>query len=340
MKIKKALQRFTQRSEFYLFISFVVICILIQVVSGGLLFGPVNMINITRAMIILGMFALLNVMVVISGGFDLSFPAIAALAYAATVDILLRFDLGSFGAGTVWIAFLIAGGIGLILGMVNGFIISRFKLNTMIVTLGTQTLFLGISLGIFQFPEVTSVLPRPLVDFGEMYIFSVTNAAGLRAALPIAIVPFVLLALLVWFILNRTMFGRSLYAIGGNEVSAERAGINVVKTKFLLYCFVGLMAGMIGMLRVTMIRQSIPMGLIGWDLMVIPAVILGGASIYGGAGSVFGTLTAVALVTVVTNSLLLVGISTSWQDFVYGLVILAGVTASAIQVRRRQKGRL
>jgi simple sugar transport system permease protein len=221
--------------------------------------------------------------------------------------------------------------------MVNGFIISQFKLNTMIVTLGTQTLFLGISLGIFQFPEVTATLPRALINFGELYLFEVFSPAGLRSVMPIAVIPFILLAILVWFILNHTMFGRSLYAIGGNEVSAERAGINVKRTKFLLYCFVGLMAGMIGILRVTMARQSIPMGLIGWDLMVIPAVILGGASIYGGAGSVFGTITAVALVSVVTNSLLLIGISSAWQDFVYGLVILSGVTVSAVQVMRKRR---
>ena len=335
MKVKKALQRFTQRSEFYLFIVFVVICIAIHFITGGMLFAPIAMITIVRSMIILGMFALINMMVVVSGGFDLSFAALAGFAHSAAVAILLRFG---WGTESIWSAFLIAGGIGLLLGMLNGFIISKFKLNTMIVTLGTQTLFFGLSLGVFMFVEVPPRdLPMPLRDFGVSYLFDFVNEAGLRAIMPMAVIPFIFLAILVWFIMNKTMFGRSLYAIGGNEMSAERAGINVKRTKFLLYCFVGLIAGMIGMLRVTLAGQSIPMGFMGWDLMVIPAVILGGASIFGGAGSVFGTVTAVALVSVVTNSLLLMRISTAWSDLVYGLVILAGVTISAIQVRRRQK---
>ena len=333
MEIRKKLRRLTHKSEFYLLIVFIVICLGIQLISGGQLFMPSTVFNILRAMIILGMFALVNMMVVVSGGFDLSFPALAALSYSATVAILLNMG---WGAQSVWSAFLIAGFIGAALGALNGVLIAFFKLNAMIVTLGTQTLFLGISLGPFQFPEVTATLPQGLVNFGELYLVEIFNAAGVRSTMTFAIVPFVLLAVIVWLILNRTMFGWSLYAIGGSEISAERAGINVKLTKFILYVFVGLVSGMIGILRVTMARQAIPMGLIGWDLMVIPAVILGGASIYGGVGTVFGTLIAVALISVVTNSLLLVGIDTAWQDFFYGLVIIAGVTVSAVQLKRRQ----
>ena len=332
MTTKKLVRQMLKKNEFYLLITFIIICIGIQIISGGQLFVSSTILNILRAMVILGMFALVNLMVVISGGFDLSFAALAALAYSSTTAILLGMG---WGAESVWSAFLIAGTLGMIIGMLNGLLVGKFGLNAMIVTLGTQTLFLGISLGVFQFPEVTSTLPRGLVNFGEMYIFEVFGPTGIRTTLTIAIIPFILLAILVWFILNHTMFGRSLYAIGGNEASAQRAGINVVRTKFILYMFVGLTAGLTGMLRVAMARQSIPMGLIGWDLRVIPAVILGGASIFGGVGSVFGTLIAVALISVVTNSLLLMGISTFWQDFFYGLIIIIGVTVSAVRVKRK-----
>jgi simple sugar transport system permease protein len=155
--------------------------------------------------------------------------------------------------------------------------------------------------------------------------------------MPVAFLLFVFLAVIVWFVLKYTMFGRSLYAIGGNEISAERAGINVKRTKFWLYALVGLVCGIIGMLRVCMLRQAIPKGLNGWDLKVIPAVILGGASIYGGEGSVFGTMIAVGLITVISNSLLLIGIDSYWQEFFNGLVILAGVTISSVQAMRRNK---
>jgi simple sugar transport system permease protein len=322
----------TRKTEFYIFLVLVAMCIAIEIISGGQLFEPNTIVTIARSMIIIGMFALVNLMVVVSGGFDLSFPTLASLSYCTATSICL--SLG-WCQETAWMAFLLSGIIGMALGMVNGFIISRFRLNTMIVTLGTQTLFLGISMGLLQQPEITSTLPLGLRYFGESSLFEVFSSTGMRSTMPTVFLLFVALAVVVWFILRHTMFGRSLYAIGGNEVSAERAGINVKRTKFWLYAFVGLVAGLIGMLRVCMARQAIPKALIGWDLKVIPAVILGGASIYGGEGSVFGTLVAVSLITVISNSLLLIGIDSYWQDFFNGLVILAGVTISAVQAKRR-----
>lgn len=330
MQIK--LRRMTRKTEFYIFLVLVAMCIAIEIISGGQLFEPNTIVTIARSMIIIGMFALVNLMVVVSGGFDLSFPTLASLSYCTATSICL--SLG-WCQETAWMAFLLSGIIGMALGMVNGFIISRFRLNTMIVTLGTQTLFLGISMGLLQQPEITSTLPLGLRYFGESSLFEVFSSTGMRSTMPTVFLLFVALAVVVWFILRHTMFGRSLYAIGGNEVSAERAGINVKRTKFWLYALVGLVAGLIGMLRVCMARQAIPKALIGWDLKVIPAVILGGASIYGGEGSVFGTLVAVSLITVISNSLLLIGIDSYWQDFFNGLVILAGVTISAVQAKRR-----
>jgi len=332
MNTNKILRRFMHKTEFYLLIVFVVICIIIQIVSGGQLTEPYTIVNIARAITILGMFALINLTVVVSGGFDLSFPTLASLSCSAATAILLKMG---WGTESVWAAFLISGFIGMLLGMLNGFLIAHFKLNTMLVTLGTQTLFLSLSQGPLQFREVTSTLPQGLKDFGEKALFEVFSSTGMRSIMPVAFLPFIFLAVVIWFILNHTMFGRSLYAIGGNEISAERAGINVKRIKFRLFAFVGFASGITGMLRVCMVRQVIPRSLNGWDLRVIPIVILGGASIYGGVGTVFGTLIAVALVTVVSNSLLLVGIDSYWQDFFYGLVILTGVTVSAIQAKRR-----
>jgi len=332
MGVTQKLRRMTRKTEFYIFIVLMLMCIAIEIISDGQLFEANSIVDIARSMTIFGMFALVNLMVVISGGFDLSFPTLASLSYSAATTICL---MQGWCQETAWMAFLLAGAIGFVLGMVNGFIISRFKLNTMIVTLGTQTLFLGISMGLLQLSEITSTLPLGLRYFGESSLFEVYSSTGMRSIMPTAFLLFVALAVIVWFVLKYTMFGRALFAIGGNEISAERAGFNVKKTKFWLYAFVGLAAGLIGMLRVCMVRQSIPKGLNGWDLKVIPAVILGGASIYGGEGSVFGTIVAVSLITVISNSLLLIGIDSYWQDFFNGLVILAGVTVSAVQAKRR-----
>ena len=212
----------TRKTEFYIFFILIAACIFIQIISGGQLLEPNTIVDIARSMIIMGMFALINLTVVISGGFDLSFPTLASLAYCTATNFCLAFG---WCQETAWMAFLISGLIGLLLGMVNGFIISRFKLNTMLVTIGTQTLFLSVSIGLLKQPEITYTLTLGLRYFGESYLFEAYGSTGLRSVLPTAFLLFIGLAVIVWFVLNHTMFGRSLYAIGGNEVSAERASM-------------------------------------------------------------------------------------------------------------------
>lgn len=330
---KAALKRMSRRTEFYIFIALVVMIIAIDVVSGGQLHEATTIVTILRSMVVDGMFAMCTLVVMISGGFDLSFPAIAALAYSLSSTICLN---NGWCQESAVAGFVLAIVIGAVLGMLNGAIIANFKLNTMIVTLGTQTFFMGITMGLLELKEITSTLPLGFRTLGESYLFEVFNSAGLRSTMTTMFLFFVALALITSFILNRTMFGRALYAIGGNEVSAERAGYNVKRTKFILYTVVGAVSGFIGMVRVCMARQSIPKALVGKEMDIIPAVILGGASIFGGEGSVFGTITAITIITVVSNSMLLVGIDTYWQDFFNGLVILIGVTISALQAMRQK----
>ena len=330
---KAALKRMTRRTEFYIFLVLIVMCVIIEIVSKGQLLEPNTVVTILRTMVVDGMFAMCTLVVMISGGFDLSFPAIAALAYSLSTTICLKLGWCQTNA---WAGFILAIVIGWILGMLNGWIIANFKLNTMIVTLGTQTFFTGITMGLLELKEITSTLPVGFRTLGESYLFEVHNSAGLRSTMTTMFLFFVALCIITSFILNKTMFGRALYAIGGNEVSAERAGYNVKKVKFLLYSTVGAVSGFIGMIRVCMARQSVPKALVGREMTIIPAVILGGASIFGGEGSVFGTVSAIAIISVVSNSMLLVGIDTYWQDFFNGLVILIGVTVSAVQAMRQK----
>lgn len=331
---KAAFKRMTRRTEFYIFLVLIIMCLLIQIISGGKLFEVGRICDIMRALVVDGMFSMCCLVVMISGGFDLSFPAVSALAYSLSTTICLKFGwcetnpLAGFAMTVVF---------GFILGMFNGWIISNFKLNTMIVTLGTQTFFTGISMGLFELKEITSTLPKGFRALGDAYLFQWTNEAGITSNMTVTIIFLVIFIALTSFILNKTMFGRALYAIGGNEVSAERAGYNVKRVKFLLYSFVGAAAGFTGMIRVCLARQSIPKALINKEFTIIPAVILGGASIFGGEGTVFGTVTAMTLITVVTNSMLLIGINSTWQDFFKGLVILIGITVSAVQAKRRAR---
>ena len=337
MNSSSALKRMTKRTEFWIFLVLIIMCVLIQIRSGGQLFAPRTVVTILRSMCVDGMFAMVCLVVMVSGGFDLSFPAIAALSYSLATTICVN---NNWAQENPLAAFVLAIVIGAVLGMLNGLIIANFKLNTMIVTLGTQTFFTGVSMGLFKMKEITSTLPMGLRKFGELSLFQVTtdvNGRIITSDMTAMFIPFVILCILTSFLLNRTMFGRALYAIGGNEVSAERAGYNVKKVKFILYTGVGAVSGFIGMVRVCMARQSIPKAMIGKEMTIIPAVILGGASIFGGEGTVFGTVCAISIITVVSNSMLLIGIDSYWQNFFNGLIILIGVTVSAIQAMRRNK---
>ena len=330
---KAALKRMTRRTEFYMFLVLIVLIAVVAIVSKGALFEPTQIVTILRAMVVDGMFALGCLVVMISGGFDMSFPAIAAMAYSLATTICLN---NGWCQTSPIAAFALSVIFGAILGMFNGWIISNFKLNTMLVTLGTQTFFTGLSMGLLQLKEITSTLPQALKDFGKAYLFEVTDSAGLKSTMTTMFLFYIALIIITSFVLNKTMFGRALYAIGGNEVSAERAGYNVKRTKFVLYTVVGAVAGFTGMIRVCMASQSIPKAMVNKEFTIIPAVILGGASIFGGEGSVFGTVTAVGIITLVANSMLLVGIDTYWKDFFNGIIILVGVTISAVQAMRKQ----
>ena len=330
---KAAIKRMTRRTEFYIFLVLILMIALIGIISKGQLFEPTQVVTILRAIVVDGMFAMCSLVVMISGGFDLSFPAVSALSYSLATTICLN---QGWCQTNPWMGFLPAAIIGWCLGMFNGWIISNFRLNTMIVTLATQTFFTGLSMGLLQLKEITSTLPNGFKEMGKSYLFEVYNSAGLRSTMTTMFLFFIALCIITSFVLNRTMFGRALYAIGGNEVSAERAGYNVKRIKFLLYSVVGAVAGFTGMIRVCMASQSIPKALVGKEMTIIPAVILGGASIFGGEGTVFGTVCAISIITVVSNSMLLVGIDTYWQSFFNGLVILIGVTVSALQAMRQK----
>ena len=226
--------------------------------------------------------------------------------------------------GAIVVGYKLAGIAGVIVSVIGAilppfiiltvisFFYDAFKSNFVV-----QAMLKGMNAG------VAAVIISVVFDMGAGVVRS-------RDALLIAV-------MIVSFVLNKTMFGRSLYAIGGNEISAERAGYNVKRTKFILYTVVGALSGFVGMVRTCLAQQSIPKALVGKEMTIIPAVILGGASIFGGEGTVYGTMIAVGLITVVSNSMLLLGIGTQWQDFFNGLVILVGITVSAVQAKRQTK---
>lgn len=323
------MKRLLEKNETYVFVVVIFLCLIVEMRSGQFFTGN-NIVDIATSMIVPGMFCIGALVVIVSGGMDVSFPAIASLSMYATTEMLLAMNY----KGSVLLAFVISGLLGTLLGAFNGFLVAKFKFPVLIITLGTQSIFRGIMQGALKSREISNI-PKGMNDFGDSVLFTVTNkTSGLTSDMPTAIFIFIGLIVLTFFILNFTMIGRGIYAIGGDITSATRAGFNVKFIQVFIYSYVGLIAGVAGMVRACMMQNVHPTNLLGLELLVIAAVVLGGTKITGGAGSITGALLGIALLTIMSNSLLLLGIPTYWQRFFTGLLIVAGTGVSAMQVRR------
>jgi simple sugar transport system permease protein len=154
------------------------------------------------------------------------------------------------------------------------------------------------------------------------------------------IIPLIIAILLTWFILKYTMLGRGIYALGNNRESAIRSGFNITAIQFFVYCYVGLLAGIMGVVYVSEVRWVNPVDLVGQELTVIAAVVIGGAKLTGGSGTILGTILGVAIVRVLHSTLVLLGLSASWNDFFVGLIIIMSVGITSYQNTLKNKKRL
>lgn len=324
-------RKLTTSTEFYVGVIIVLLSLLIQLKSGQFFAGN-NLVDLVRALCIPAMFCIGEMFVLITRGVDISFPAIASVAM-----YIVCAPLGNMFSEPIMF-FAVAMLIGLGIGLINGFVIAYYKFNSLIVTLATSSICFGVMQGVFHSREYPLV--PPLYQFGQIKLFTVTNPElHLTSSMPVAFIFAVVVVALGWFILNKTMLGRGIYAIGGDERAAERAGFNVFMTTVFIYAFSGCMAGLIGVLRATMLLAVHPNNLEGMELLIIAACVLGGVRMTGGKGSVLGAMLGILLLTIVDNSLILLGISTVWQKVFVGIIIIVGTAVSAIQTRR-SKSRL
>lgn len=266
-------------------------------------------------------------MSLLSGGIDVSFPALSSLSVFATTKLLL--DKGY--QGNVLLAFVIAVAFGAILGALNGVLIGYLNLNAMIVTLGTSSIFQGIMQGTLRANQL-STIPNGMKTFGTTAFISATNKInGLTSILPYTFLILIVVCALIYILLHYTIFGRGIYAIGGNANSAHAAGFNICRTKFIMYIIIGMIASTAGVCRTCMMQQMHPTNMLGMEMNIIAGVVLGGVALTGGSGSLLGCILGTFLIVMVQNSMILIGIPTTWSDVFVGAVIIVGVIVSALQ---------
>jgi len=282
----------------------------------------------------MGTFAIGVLLVLISGGIDISFTATATITgYIAAVLLLNSGDRLNIVS-----IFLIAGSAGTLLGTFNAVIIYFFKIPSIITTIATLNIYYGV-LTVLSQGKWLYGFPEWFGDFSQMNVFTLTNQDGTSYGLSIITMIWFGLILVTWFILRYTILGRSIYAMGGNPASAQRAGFNILGLHLFVYSYMGLMAGIASVIQALLVQTVAPNSLVGKELDVLAAVILGGASLAGGTGSIPGTLLGVALIAIMGNGLTLMHVPSFWYKVVIGLVILVSVGASAyrrkISTRRR-----
>ncbi|MFM0083102.1 ABC transporter permease [Paraburkholderia sediminicola] len=274
----------------------------------------------------MSLFALGTLVVLASGGIDVSFTAIAALTmYGITKAVFAWWPDAPFAL------ILITGALGgVLLGLINGLLVHRLKAPSLIVTIGTQYLYRGLLLTFIGTTFFMNI-PHSMDRFGRIPLFFYHTNEGLRAVLPISVLALVAAAVVTWWLLNRTMMGRGVYAMGGSLAIAERLGYNLRAIHLFVFGYTGMLAGIAGILHVSNNRLANPFDLVGSELDVIAAVILGGARITGGTGTVAGTLLGVVLVTLINSVLILIGVPSTWQKVIIGAFILIAGTLFALQ---------
>jgi simple sugar transport system permease protein len=324
-----SLSRFRRSHEFWLLIVILVICVNLGVANGQFLTVQ-NLFDLLTSYAFVGILALGLLVVLIAGGIDISFTATASVAQYVALAVA-----NAYGANW-FIVFAIAIGVGGTLGAINAILIQKLRIPSIIVSVATLNIFYGLLI-FFTGGKYIYSLP----DWFATGIFWLEFEWGKDTSYGVNLQILALAAcfLVTWLLLNRTNIGRQIYAMGGNADAARRLGFHIFGLNMLVYCYMGVMAGVASLVQAQLAQSVAPTVLVGKELDVVAAVVLGGASLMGGVGTVGGTFLGLALLAILQNGLILLGVSSYWSPFFVGLVILISVSATAWSQRERRTRR-
>ncbi|BET40063.1 MULTISPECIES: ABC transporter permease [Atlantibacter] len=307
--------------------------ITILIIGGYLTFASPDFMTLGNIYDLINNYAMLTILacglfiVLISGGIDISFPAMTIISQYVMVT-LIQNTTGNFA-----LAFALSGGIGLLLGVVNAILVNRLSVPSIIITISTLNIFYGLLLYLTKGVWLYSY---PAWFEQGVMLFKFTAADGYDYGLSLQILTLIVVVALTGIIMNKTSIGRMIYAMGGNREAASRMGFGIFKLQLFVYGYMGLMSGVAGVVQSATVLTVAPDSLLGYELTVLAAVVLGGTSIIGGRGTLLGTLLGVILLAVLQNGLNLLGISSYWHTVVTGLVIVISISTTAWGQRKTQ----
>jgi ribose transport system permease protein len=306
--------------KFGALIGLVILCVVLSVLSSNFLTVD-NVMNIARQSSINALLAVGLLLPILTAGIDLSVGSILALSIMLMGIVSVNHGLNPY------LGILVCLGVGALVGWINGIMLTKLRLpHPFISTLGTMNIARGIAL------ILTGA--APIAGFPDEIQYIGSAFAG---PVPVSFILVIVVYVLFDIFLTRTATGRYIYAIGGNKETARLSGIDVNKILVIVYTLSGLMAGLAGLVMVGRVNSAFPLAGTGYELDAIAAVIIGGASFFGGVGTVWGTLIGAMIIAVLRNGLNLLNVPADFQMAIIGFVIVAAVFVDVLRQRSSKK---
>jgi ribose transport system permease protein len=313
------LQRLLGNQAFWITAAIIMIGIVMAFLSDAFL-TPNNLFNITRNLSFVGIMALGMTPVIITAGIDLSVGSVMGIS-----GVILGLVLGA--GQPMWVGITVGLATALFVGAVNGYLIAYVRLNPFVVTLGMLSLARSQAIVFSQ--------NKMIFDFGPDSQRFLDLGGGATQGIPNPVIALVILAVILWFLLNYTPWGQYVYAVGGNEEAARLTGVPVKWIKMSVYMISALMAGISAVLMVGWLGAVTNALGTGDELRVIAATVIGGANLLGGAGTAYGAVIGAVLIEEIRNALILAGVSAFWNGTFVGLFIILAVFLERVRTYRR-----
>lgn len=288
-------------------------------VSSPVFFTTINLLNMLTNLAVIGIMAVPGTILLIAGQVDLSVGSVAAMCGMVTAAVARE-------TGDLWAGASVGLLVGLVIGLLNGFLVTVVGVNSLIVTLGGLATFFGIA---------------QLIGNGQTILiqgFGYIGTARPFLDIPMPVIIFALVLVVGYVVLRFTVFGRHAYAIGANPVAARLVGIPARRVIFFAFAASSLAAALAGLLLVSQLGAAAPLNARGTELTVVTAIILGGASLSGGRGTILGTFIGLLIIQVVATGLTLLNVQSFWQDVATGILLITAVSFDRLRERLSPTG--